>query len=152
MRSTLSALRCNDLLGCLLLGTTQPAPPISKGIIQRPPCDVQNKRKRGGAARDVRFQLSLVDSRASCESDKSRAPSKFNVSSPTPELTGRAHNAGTDKLTMKAALFALRLNELLGSAPHNQARRRKTRHFEKPSMSVNCKLRVRAKYEKRCVR
>jgi hypothetical protein len=32
----------------------------------------------------------------------------------TLELTGRAFNAITDKLTMKAALFALRLNELLG--------------------------------------
>jgi hypothetical protein len=34
----------------------------------------------------------------------------------TPELTGRADNAGTDKLTMKDELTALRLNELLGVA------------------------------------
>jgi hypothetical protein len=37
----------------------------------------------------------------------------------TPELTGRAPNVGTDKLTMKAPLFALRLNELLGA--HHEA-------------------------------
>jgi hypothetical protein len=34
----------------------------------------------------------------------------------TLELTGRAFNADTAKLTMKAALFALRLNELFGCA------------------------------------
>ena len=32
----------------------------------------------------------------------------------TPELTGRADNIITAKLTIKATLFALRLNELLG--------------------------------------
>jgi hypothetical protein len=31
----------------------------------------------------------------------------------TPELTGRADNAITDKFSIKAVLFALRLNELL---------------------------------------
>jgi hypothetical protein len=34
----------------------------------------------------------------------------------TLELTGRGHNADTDKFSMKAALFALRLNDLLGGA------------------------------------
>src|SRR5438094_3866950 len=42
------------------------------------------------------------------------SPSQRYSRSLTPELTGRAHNCGTDKLTIKAALFALRLNELLG--------------------------------------
>lgn len=34
----------------------------------------------------------------------------------TTELTGREHNAITGKFSMKAALFALRLNELFGCA------------------------------------
>ncbi len=37
----------------------------------------------------------------------------------TPELTGRADNAATDKLTIKATLFALRLNELLDCVRRN---------------------------------
>jgi hypothetical protein len=38
------------MFGCPLLETTQRAPLTATGIIQRPPCDVQNARKRGGAA------------------------------------------------------------------------------------------------------
>ena len=37
----------------------------------------------------------------------------FNASNLTPELTGRADNAIMNKLSIKAALFALQLNELL---------------------------------------
>jgi hypothetical protein len=65
--------RVQAVVGLPSIEINQRSPPTSKGIIQRSPCDVQRTRKRGGRAWDVSFQLSLVESRAPCDGDKSRA-------------------------------------------------------------------------------
>ena len=65
--------RVQAVVGLPSIEAIQPAPLTAKGIIQRPPCDVQRTRKRGGATWDVSFQLSLVESRALCDGGKSRA-------------------------------------------------------------------------------
>jgi len=70
------------VVGLPVIEAIQPAPLTAKGIIQRSPCDVQRTRKRGGAAWDVSFQPSLVDSRAPHQSDKSRVLSKIQCEQP----------------------------------------------------------------------
>ncbi len=65
--------RVQAVVGLPSIEINQRSPPTSKGMIQRALRRVQNKRKRGGAAWDVSFQPSLVDSRAPHQSDKSRA-------------------------------------------------------------------------------
>jgi hypothetical protein len=62
------------MFGCPLIESTQRSPTTAKRIIQRPPCDVQNERKRGGVTCDVGFQLNCEQPRAAAERQVSRIP------------------------------------------------------------------------------
>jgi hypothetical protein len=71
--------------------TNQRAPTTAKGIIQRPPCDVQNARKRGGVTCDVSFQPNCEQPRAAAEQQVSRIPQIQCEATERPPSAARAN-------------------------------------------------------------
>jgi hypothetical protein len=115
MTLPLSPVGCMPMFGCPLLENAQHAPLTSTGIIQRPPCDVQNARKRGGVTCDVSCQLNCEQPRAAHWQQVSRSSRKFNSKQPNARHhPPRRQRIKHGVLRMKAPLLAVGCMPMFG--------------------------------------